>query len=110
MPRPEHHLFVCQNERPVGGKPSCAARGGRELFAALQREVGSRPELWGQVAVTSAGCLGPCFEGPTLVAYPEGHWYCGVKPEDAAEIIEQAAQGKGVARLRYDFDDNDDPG
>src|SRR5262245_44128638 len=66
MSRPAHHVFVCQNERPVEGRPSCGARGGGNVFTALQREVGARPELWGRVAVTGCACLGPCFEGPTV--------------------------------------------
>ena len=44
---------------------------------------------------------GPCFEGPTVVVYPEGTWYTGVRPEDAAEIGERhMAGGEPVARLK----------
>jgi (2Fe-2S) ferredoxin len=102
MSRPRLHLFVCGNERPAGGKPSCGARGSSAFFAALQREIGARPALWGQVAVTSCGCLGPCFEGPTMVVYPEGVWYVGVHPQDAPEILEaHLAGGRPLERLRY---------
>jgi (2Fe-2S) ferredoxin len=102
MSPPAHHVFVCQNARPAEGKPSCAARGSGEVFTALQREIGARPALWGRVAVTSCGCLGPCFEGPTVVVYPEGVWYAGVRAEDAAEIVERHLEGGvPVERLRY---------
>src|SRR5688572_31607820 len=104
MPAPERHVFVCVNERPTGGKPSCANRGGAELHAALLRAVGRLPALWGRVAVTSCGCLGPCFEGPTMVVYPDGVWYAGVRAEDAEEIVtEHFVAGRPVERLRYRF-------
>ena len=103
---PPRHVFVCLNERPVGGKPSCGAAGRAELFSALQRAVGARPELWGRVAVTSCGCLGPCFEGPTLVVYPDAVWYAGVGAADAEEIVERhLVGGQPVERLRYQFPD-----
>jgi (2Fe-2S) ferredoxin len=109
MPRPEHHLFVCVNERPVGGRPACGSRGGRQLYAALQKALGARPDLWGRAAVTTSGCLGPCFQGPTLVAYPAGTWYCGAQPADAEEIVEQhVVQGQVVQRLRYEFEGADE--
>jgi (2Fe-2S) ferredoxin len=107
MSRPQHHLFVCVNERPVGGKPSCGTRGGRELYAALQQSVGARPDLWGRAAVTTSGCLGPCFEGPTLVAYPDGTWYCHAQAQDAEELVEQhLVNGQVVTRLAHDFDED----
>jgi (2Fe-2S) ferredoxin len=54
------------------------------------------------VSVTSSGCLGPCFDGPTIVVYPEGTWYAGVKEEDVAEIVEKhMVGGQVVERLVY---------
>jgi (2Fe-2S) ferredoxin len=71
-------------------------------LSALQQGVGAHPDLWGRVAVTPAGCLGPCFEGPTIVVYPEGVWYVGVTLADVPEIIEQhMVGGHPVERLRY---------
>ena len=98
--KPEKHLFVCANERPIGGKPSCGARGAGDVFAALQQAVGARPELWGRVAVTSSACLGPCFEGPNVVVYPDGVWYRGVQARDSAEIVrEHLIEDRLVTRL-----------
>jgi (2Fe-2S) ferredoxin len=109
MTPPKLHLFVCQNERPVGGRPSCAARGGDAVLSALQRAVASDPESWGQVAVTPCGCLGPCFEGPVVVVYPEGVWYAGVTPADAAEIVERHLRGGApVERLLLPADAPED--
>jgi len=82
------------------------AQGAAEVFTALQRAVGARPDLWGRVAVTPCGCLGPCFEGPNVVVYPEGVWYRGVKPEDAEEIADRhLVGGVPVERLVYEMED-----
>jgi (2Fe-2S) ferredoxin len=90
---------VCTNQRPEGGKPACA---GDALYAALQQEVAKHPALWSEVAVTASGCLGPCFDGPTLVVYPEGVWYAGVQASDCSEIVsEHLVAGRPVERLRY---------
>src|SRR6516225_6677456 len=106
----ERHFFVCSNQRPEGGKPSCGARGAGAILTALQEGLGRHPDLWGRVAVTPTGCLGPCFEGPTVVVYPEAVWYVGVKPEDVAEIIEQhMLAGRPVERLLYKQDEDDGP-
>jgi (2Fe-2S) ferredoxin len=102
MSRFERHFFVCQTQRPPMAKPSCGARGAVEVYNRLVEALGARPDLWGKVAVTASGCLGPCFEGPTIVVYPEGVWYVGVRPEDVAEIVEaHMAGGKPVERLVY---------
>ena len=104
----ERHLFVCVNERPVGGRPSC---GGRALYEALSAAVLSRGELCARVAVTPTGCLGPCFDGPVAVVYgrdwPEGVWYAGVQASDAETIVdEHLAAGRPVERLRYRWPDD----
>jgi len=102
MTKIERHLFVCEHGRPPQGKPSCGARGGGEILAALQEELGRHPDLWGRVAITPAGCLGLCFEGPTLVVYPEATWYVGVRREDVAEIVDSHMRGgRVVERLVY---------
>lgn len=102
------HLFVCQNERPAAGRPSCAARGGPALLAALQRAVAADPALGARVAVTPCGCLGPCFDGPMMVVYPEAVWYAGVTAADAPEIVEKHLRGgEVVERLRFVWGDDE---
>ena len=102
MPKVQRHFFVCANERPALGKPSCKPRGAGEILTALQEGMGAHPELWGKVAVTPSGCLGPCFEGPTIVVYPEAVWYVGVQASDVPEIVEShMCRGVPVARLLY---------
>src|SRR5215468_111871 len=67
------HLFVCTNSRS-SGKPACGPRGDA-LVAAVQLELLVRDG--GDALVTSCGCLGPCFDGPNAVIYPDGVWYAG---------------------------------
>lgn len=109
MAEARRHVFVCTNRRPAGGRPSCGGRGSAELLAALREEVARRPDLWGRVVVTGCECLGPCFEGPNLVVYPEAVWYAGATAADACEIAETHLRGgEPVARLRADPPDDDD--
>jgi (2Fe-2S) ferredoxin len=101
--RIRRHVFVCTNLRPPGGKPACGARGGDALVAALQQAVTTHPVLCGSVAVTPCGCLGPCFDGPNLVVYPDGVWYAGVTASDVPELVERhLVAGEVVARLVYE--------
>lgn len=109
MDRFRRHVFVCDNRRPVGSRPSCANRGAGAILEALQRAVAARPDLWGAVAVTSCGCLGPCFEGPNLVVYPEGVWYSGVQASDIEDIVDiHLRGGQPIDRLRWRTDDDED--
>lgn len=102
------HFFVCQQTRPPGGKPSCGARGSVDVFNALQEGLGANPDLWGKVAVTATGCLGPCFDGPSVVVYPEGTWYAPVTEADAKEIVtEHMLAGRVVDRLVYRWPEQD---
>jgi len=90
------------NERPAGGKGSCAGRGADDLVRALTSALSEHPELWSTVSVTATGCLGPCTEGPTVVVYPEGVWYTRIAPTDVPELIrEHLVGGRTVERLVY---------
>ena len=93
---------MCVNQRPSGGKPSSAGRGAAEILGALERGLAAHPEAWSEVAITATGCLGPCFDGPTVVVYPEGTWYAHVTPEDVDELVrEHLVGGRPVERFRY---------
>lgn len=103
---PRRHVFVCTNERPPTGKPSCGARGGAAVLEALREAIASRPSLWSEVSVTACGCLGPCFDGPSVVVYPDAVWYAAVAPADVDEIVDaHLAGGRPVERLRYRWPD-----
>ena len=45
------------------------------------------------VLVTPCGCLGPCFDGPNAVVYPDGVWYSHLAPDDASGLVEHLVDG-----------------
>lgn len=52
------------------------------------------------VRVNRAGCLGVCEQGPVMVVYPEGVWYCRLDEAGMDEIINEHFQhGRVVERL-----------
>lgn len=61
------------------------------MIAAVQRLSIERGTP--DVLVTPCGCLGPCFDGPTAVIYPDGVWYGGLLPEDAPRLVDHLADG-----------------
>jgi len=84
------HLFVCTNSRS-SGKPACGARGGEALVAEVSRLLIQRSAT--DVLVTPCGCLGPCFDGPNAVVYPEGVWYAALSTDDAASLVDHLIEG-----------------
>jgi (2Fe-2S) ferredoxin len=84
------HLFVCTNQ-VASGKPACGSRGGTEFLAAVQRELLRRHASG--VLVTPCGCLGPCFDGPNAIVYPDGVWYAGLDENDAGAIADHLVDG-----------------
>jgi (2Fe-2S) ferredoxin len=101
MPAFERHVFVCCNSRPKGApRRSCTADGTSALHIALQQGV-KAADLTGRVRINKSGCLDQCEHGPMVVVYPEAVWYGSVRPEDAAEIVnEHLVAGRPVDRLR----------
>jgi len=81
------HLFVCENVRTGGERPSCGARGGTEVRQYLKARVKDL-DLKG-VRVNMSGCLDQCEEGPICVLYPEGHWV-QLSNRDQAEAFLQS--------------------
>ena len=54
-----------------------------------------------RVRINKSLCLDQCEHGPTVVVYPDAVWYGFVRPEDAAEIVEEhLVGGRPVERLR----------
>lgn len=100
MPVPEIQILVCANDRgPEASRPSCAQRDGLALYQRLKDLVKERG-LRDRVLVTRTGCLRHCSRGATVVVWPAHHWYGGVAPEDADEVLEEALAGRFVERLR----------
>lgn len=100
MARPEKHVFVCVQSRPLGHpRPACSHSNATEVAEEFYRELQQR-QLFEKVAVSTSSCLGPCSEGPSVLVYPEGVMYGGVRKEDVAEIFDQhLEQGEPVERL-----------
>jgi len=57
----------------------------------VQRELLARNAT--EVLVTPCGCLGPCFDGPNAVLYPEGVWYAGLDVTDAQSLAAHLIDG-----------------
>lgn len=100
MPKPEKHVFVCMQSRPQGHpRPSCSQKNCAEIADAFFTNLEKR-QLFGKIQVTNTGCLGPCSEGPSVLVYPEGIMYGGVKKEDVETIYDEHLLGdKPVERL-----------
>lgn len=83
------HIFVCHNQRPPGGLPSCGASEGQAIIDRL-RESATRYGLRSRVWLTSSQCLGLCHkDGVTVAVYPQKHFYQGVTQEDCQELIQK---------------------
>lgn len=86
--RPRYLVTVCQHR-------SCARNGSEQVLAAFQQHSSER------VMVSGCECQGQCGSGPTVRVMPADVWYCRVKPEDVATIVEQhlTADGQPVGKL-----------
>lgn len=98
MPLPQHHLFVCLNERPPGNpKGSCAPKGAEAVFDCLKAAV---KEGGLGVIVNRTNCLKHCSQGVTVAVHPDNVWYARVTVEDVPEIVQShLREGRPVARL-----------
>ncbi|WP_456441951.1 (2Fe-2S) ferredoxin domain-containing protein [Caldithrix abyssi] len=90
MQFPEKHIFVCEHQRDANApQASCANSGGGEIRARLKERLLEKG-LHKAYRVNTAGCLGKCGCGPTLVIYPAGIWYGRITLDDVDEIIEKS--------------------
>jgi len=89
MPPFTSHIFVCCNQRKPGhNRGCCDPDGSQELRDCFKSEL-KRQKLGPLVRANQAGCLDQCELGPTIVIYPQGIWYGGVKLKDVPRIIEE---------------------
>ncbi|MGE0371262.1 MAG: ferredoxin [Gammaproteobacteria bacterium] len=97
----QRHLFFCTNRRE-DGRAACGDHHAQDLRDyAKDRAKSLGLAVPGGVRVNSAGCLGRCAQGPTMVVYPEGVWYTYRSERDLDEIIEEhLLHGRVVERLR----------
>jgi len=83
----------------------CVASGAREVFDALSKELDARElpvkidlleEKEDGVRLSASGCQGLCQYGPLMKVAPYNYLYAKIKPEDAAEIVEETVIGGRV--------------
>jgi (2Fe-2S) ferredoxin len=101
MPKPQKHVFVCVQNRPLGHpRPSCGQKNCAEVAEEFYWHLQQR-QLFDKVQVTTTSCLGPCSEGPSVLVYPEGIMYGGVSKADVATIFDEHLQNdQPVERLQ----------
>lgn len=88
------HLFFCTNTRESGEK-SCGDTDATRVLAEKLKERFKKDKL--PVRVTRTACLGPCAQGPNIMAYPHMCWFQDVQVGDAdaveAKVRELLARG-----------------
>jgi len=94
MTKYKMHLLVC-------GGTGCRASASDSIVESLKQELEFKG-LSDEVQVIMTGCFGFCEKGPIVKVQPDNTFYVEVKPEDAAEIIdEHVIKGRQVKRLLY---------
>lgn len=85
----------------VCGGTGCTASGSVEVRAVMAEEL-KRRGLTDEVRLVETGCRGFCAQGPVMIVYPEGIFYCQVAASDVPTIVEETlVKGRVVARLTY---------
>lgn len=89
MSKPQKHVFVCTQNRPLGHpRPACGQKGCAAVYEEFLWQLQQR-NLFDKVQVTAAGCMGPCSEGPSVLVYPEGIMYRKLQKADVEAIFEK---------------------
>ncbi|MDD4658830.1 MAG: NADH-quinone oxidoreductase subunit NuoF, partial [Eubacteriales bacterium] len=88
------HVLVCAGT-------GCVSSGSRKVKAEMEKQLEAF-KLEQEIKVVETGCHGFCEMGPIVIVYPEGIFYCQVKPEDVKEIVEEhLLKGRPVKRLMF---------
>src|SRR6056297_1045670 len=94
MTKYKMHLLVC-------GGTGCRASASDSIVESLKQELENKG-LSDEVQVIMTGCFGFCEKGPIVKVLPDNTFYIEVKPEDAAELIdEHIIKGRQVQHLLY---------
>ena len=93
-------MLVC-----AGG--GCLASGSDKVIAALREQIAAQ-QLNDRANVIAVGCMGLCVEGPVMLMLDDMTFYQRVKPEDAAEIVNQHLLGGQVIERLVARDSNGD--
>jgi NADH:ubiquinone oxidoreductase subunit E len=83
----DYYVLVCINRRYGVDQPSCAARGGEEILAALRAAAAERG---GKVRVESCCCFGHCPDGAVVRIAPGGPFHHGVVLADVPALLDEA--------------------
>lgn len=91
----KYHILIC-------GGTGCTSGKSKVIFDRFQEKLNAiGKKRLAQVVMT--GCFGLCAKGPIVIVYPEGTFYCHVKPDDVEEIVNShLIGGKKVDRLVYE--------
>lgn len=91
------HVLVC-------GGTGCTSSRSEDIIKNFQMEI-ERHDLVNEIQVVKTGCFGLCEQGPIVIIYPEGSFYCRVTPDDVTELVEEhLVKGRLVDRLLYKAD------
>ena len=88
------HILICTGT-------GCMSSGADKVKLELQDKLAEN-DLLKEIKIVETGCHGFCEKGPIMVVYPEGVFYCELKPEDVDEIVEEhLLKGRIVERLLF---------
>ena len=88
------HVLIC-------GGTGCASSASADVAIAFEKLVADNG-LDNEVKIVRTGCFGLCEMGPVVVIYPEGAFYCRIKPSDVETIVsEHLVKGRIVKELLY---------
>jgi len=88
------HVLICTGT-------GCVSSGSKKIKHELQDQLADK-DLLDEIKIVETGCHGFCEKGPIMVVYPEGVFYCQLKEEDVAEIVdEHLLKGRIVERLLF---------
>ncbi len=89
------HVLVC-------GGTGCTSSGCEKIITEFDSQLKAN-NIDKEVSVVKTGCFGLCALGPIVIVYPEGSFYCMLKPENVEEIVkEHLLKGRIVKHLLYD--------
>jgi (2Fe-2S) ferredoxin len=89
----QRHVFLCT------GPNCCTPEEGQAAWEALKQQIKDHNLGTGPNACyrTKVGCLRICCHGPTMVVYPEGTWYHGMKADHILRFVrEHLVDGKPI--------------
>jgi NADH:ubiquinone oxidoreductase subunit F (NADH-binding)/(2Fe-2S) ferredoxin/NAD-dependent dihydropyrimidine dehydrogenase PreA subunit len=88
------YILVC-------GGTGCESSKADDIYRKLKKSA-EENGVDSDVQIVKTGCFGFCEKGPICKVLPDESFYVEVKPEDAAEIIEEhVVKGRPVERLLY---------